>query len=155
MSEVYEIKSRHGDIRTITLIDDSSATLDLGKTYYVRHGYGAENNGISFVDPDGGPFFHTGDILAYYKTDAPILVIESMTSVTEMGGRVKYNLGLRQPTHKELYLGYLTKLGWYGLTTKDGVIMGYNPKVFWMDTKLEKVPSFKVAKRLYDEKGIQ
>jgi len=65
---VKRFKSRYGDVRILTLLEDGSYKVE-GRTLYTRHGDG-------LFDFEGGPCYMVGDRLLDVDDD---VIIESLT----------------------------------------------------------------------------
>jgi hypothetical protein len=115
----YTIRSRYGTDRKIVVTSKTTGYVDLGETHYVRRGH--DDNGLVFIDPDGGPFIHTHDMLNHLHSKAPKLNIVSITQNTETGF---YDLVLSPPSKIQKLEEKLHNKGWQYLKYIDGAFWG-------------------------------
>ena len=77
---VKKIKSRYGDERTITLLEDGSYKIE-GRSLYTRHGDGV-------FDFEGGPCYIVGDRLLDVGGDLTIESVKPIEASQENWGAV-------------------------------------------------------------------
>jgi len=78
MKESVVFHSRYGDPRTIRVINDNEAELNIFNTHYIRSSQHPDTNKQTMVDPDGGPYISVGMSLKDLDRKLPDLEITSI-----------------------------------------------------------------------------
>jgi len=96
MSTTVTLKSRYGEKRTLTVLDENTVRLvvDGNPEYPWQFGSSRDTGKLTIIDPPGGPFISVRGDLQYLHPELPAAQICSLEHVLTADNHTVYNIGV-------------------------------------------------------------